>query len=44
VNLLKECKFIVIEEKVSDFDAFLKPFFKIPKDLKISKAVKMEYF
>jgi hypothetical protein len=44
VDLLKECKFTVIEEKVSDFDTFLKPFFKIPKDLKISKAIKIEYF
>jgi len=37
-------KFIVIEEKVYDFENFLMPYFNRNTKLKISKAVKISYF
>jgi hypothetical protein len=37
-------KFTVLNEKVYDFESFLKPYFKLTNKLNISKAVKIEYF
>jgi hypothetical protein len=45
VELLNDQKkFIVIEEKVYDFENFLMPYFNRNTKLKISKAVKISYF
>jgi hypothetical protein len=44
IDMLKMQKFDVLQEKVFNYENFLSPYFKRSDKLKISKAVKIEYF
>jgi len=44
IDMLKMQKFDVLQEKVFNYENFLSPYFKRADKLKISKAVKIEYF